>query len=80
MNDQNSQIFQPNFISANNQEGGTATVLVHESAHQHMQKLERSGGMLPQDIFFKVSYSDKTSEGIFGHKTSLQVFALVLAR
>ena len=55
-------------------------MLVHESAHQHMQKLERSGGMLPQDIFFKVSYSDKTSEGIFGNKTSLQVFALVLAR
>ena len=44
----------------------------------YTQKLGRSGGMLPQEIFFYLMLA-MASEAIFGLKTSLLIFALVLA-
>ena len=44
-----------------------------------MQKLGGSGGMLLQEIFLNFGCCEMASEAILGPKTSLLIFALVLA-
>ena len=44
-----------------------------------MQKLGGSGDMLPQEIFLNFGCCEMASEAILGPKTSLLIFALVLA-